>query len=559
MGEFKNNKLFYGDNLKILRSYIPDESVDLIYLDPPFNSKRAYNVIFKDKTGEDASAQIEAFEDTWKWTPDVRETYDEIMGGDYSSELKDAVSAFKSFMPKTDMMAYLTMMAVRLWELRRVLKETGSIYLHCDPTASHYLKVLMDQIFGASNFQNEIAWKRTSAHSGSKRWGPVHDILLFYSKSSDFVWNTVYQDYSEKYLDKFYKYEDDRGRFTVGDLTGSGTRSGDSGKPWKGVNPTDKGRHWGVPNKIVEKITCEDVGELSVQEKLDLLDGKGYIYWPPRGSVPRLKRYLDEDKGVPIVDMITDINVIQAHSNERLGYPTQKPLALLERIIEASSGEGDVVLDPFCGCGTAVVAAETLGRKWIGIDVTHLAVALMKNRLKTKFDLDPNVDYDVIGEPESVGAAQALAEQSKSQFEFWAVSLVNGKPHKSKGGGDSGIDGLLYFKDFEGKWHKIIIEVKGGGYQPKDVRALHHVMEREKAPMGLLIALKPPTQGMLTEAAELGKWKMPGSERKYPVMQIFTVEEYFDGRMPDLPDTSETLKKAKRNPRANERQRKLDL
>ncbi|MFH1893976.1 MAG: site-specific DNA-methyltransferase [Candidatus Zixiibacteriota bacterium] len=233
-----------------------------------------------------------------------------------------------------------------------------------------------------------------------------------------------------------------------------------------------------------------------------------------------------------------------------LGYPTQKPVALLERIVSASSNEGDVVLDPFCGCGTAIAAAEKLGRKWIGIDITHLAVALIKKRIIDHF---PDAKFEVVGEPKSVGAAEELFKQSAFQFEAWAVSLLGGQPFKSTGGGDTGMDGFLFFKDFDGKFHKIIIEVKGGGYQPKDIRSLARVLEREKSPMGVLIALKPPTKGMIREATALGKWQMPGSRKSYPVLQIMTIQDYFDGRLPELPDTSETLKKAKRQARDSEK------
>ncbi len=515
------NTFYYGDNLKILRKYIPDESVDLIYLDPPFNSKRAYNVIFKNKTGEDASAQIQAFEDTWSWTYDVGEEFRAIrLHHDYPKELKDMMKAFKDFMDENNLMAYLTMMAVRLVEMYRVLKNTGSIYLHCDPTASHYLKILMDQIFGVENFRNEITWKRATMSGGKAhayQYGRNHDVILLYTKYKKNIFNTIYLPYSEDYIQKKFIYEETDGR--IYRLQPRGTRTDEAIKEFR------------KQGRIVESKT-------------------GYI---------QIKFYLDDMPGVAADDVWIDIKDVRTLQKEKLGYPTQKPLALLERIIQASSNEDDIVLDPFCGCGTAVVAAEKLGRKWIGIDITHLAVSLMKKRLRDNFHLIPYEDYNVIGEPKSVAAACELAEHSKSQFEFWAVSLVGGQPFKSKGGGDSGIDGFLDFMDYEGDYHRIIIEVKGGGYQPKDVRSLHDVMQRENAPMGILIALKTPTKGMLSYAASLGTWQMPGSERKYPVLQIFTIAEHFDKRKPDLPDTSMTLNKAKREIRESEKPPKLDL
>jgi len=529
------NTLYYGDNLEILRKYIKDETVDLVYLDPPFNSQRAYNVIFQDKTGKDATAQIHAFEDTWTWSQESQDAFDEIMTGKYSLELKDMMKAFKEFMGQTNLMAYLTMMAIRLVELHRVLKKTGSLYQHCDPTASHYLKILLDQVFGVINFKNEIVWKRTSAHSSANKCGCVHDIILFYSKSNKCKWNKVYQAYDPDYIETFYDEVESNGRrYKRNDLTGAGVSKGVSGMSWRGINVTAKGRHWMYPPDELEK-----------------LDVQGRIHWPKKeGGMPRLKQYPEDNPGSPLQDIWSDIKPIHNLATERLGYPTQKPIALLERIISASSNEGDIVLDPFCGCGTAIVAAEKLGRKWIGIDITYLAISLIKKRMDDHF---PDSKYEVFGEPKSVEDAEKLAHDKPFQFESWAVSKLGGQPYKSTGGGDTGIDGFLYFKDFAEKFHRIIIEVKGGSYQPKDVRALAHVLEREEAPMGILIAITPPTKGMLSDAAALGKWKMPGSRKAYPVMQIVTIQDIFDGKMPDLPDTSETLKKAKRELRDSEK------
>ncbi len=486
------NTLYYGDNLKILRKYIPDESVDLIYLDPPFNSKRAYNVIFKDKTGEEASAQISAFEDTWHWSTDTEKAFREIIfRPEFPPDLKQMMQAFRTFMKNTfgkenDLLAYLTMMAVRLVELHRVLKDTGSVYLHCDPTASHYLKILMDQIFGVKNYRNEITWCYYGATSpGMKQFARKHDIIFWYSKSDNWTFNLedVRLPYSESTL-KRAKHLIHRGAWT-----------------------------------------------------------KGEIHLKKGGKFPE--------------DWWQDIKAMQYISpKERLGYPTQKPQALLERIIKASSNEGDVVMDPFCGCGTAVAAAEKLGRKWIGIDITHLAISLIKKRMRDHF---PDVKFDVIGEPESLEAAKELASMNKFQFEAWAVSLIGGQPYKSKGGGDRGVDGLLYFMDFDGEFHRIIIQVKGGGYHLKDVKELKSTIDAEDAPLGVLIVIKQPTQGMLSYAASLGTWQMPGSLRKYPVLQIFTIEDYFNDIRPDLPDTSMTLKKANREIRESEKPQKLDL
>lgn len=531
------NTLYYGDNLKILRKYVGEETVDLIYLDPPFNSKRAYNVIFKDQTGKDASAQIQAFEDTWQWTRETQDTFDEIMEGKYPAALKNVMNAFKEFLGINNLMAYLTMMAIRLVEMHRVLKSTGSIYLHCDPTASHYLKILLDQIFGLSNFRNEITWERFNYHADAKRWGRLHDVILLYTKrASSQMFNTQRRQYDENYIKSHFKKDENGNLYRLDNMVAAG--QGPSRVFFGKEMIPPKGTHWRYS-----------------QENIDKMIKQGRIILTSKGK-PTVIRYLNEMPGHAIGDVWTDIPEINSQARERLGYPTQKPLALLERIIQASSNEGDVVMDPFCGCGTAVAAAEKLGRSWIGIDITHLAISLIKKRLSDHF---PGVQFQVVGEPESVDAAKALFKQSPFQFEAWAVSLLGGQPYKSRGGGDSGIDGLLYFKDYKGKFHKAIIEVKGGGYQPKDVRSLGKVLDREEAPLGVLIALNPPTSGMLSEAASYKKWQMPGSRREYPVLQIYTIQDYYDGKVPDLPDTSMTLKKAKRELRENEKTGKLKM
>jgi len=384
------NTLYYGDNLKILREYIKDESVDLIYLDPPFNSNRNYNVLFKNESGAEAESQITAFEDTWHWSGAVATYFELIKSPDRVGQM---IQSFHDFLGENQMMAYLVMMAVRLKELHRVLKPTGSLYLHCDPTASHYLKIVLDTIFGSMNYRNEVVWKRTTAHSSAKRWGDVHDTLFFYSKSSDHTWNRTFQQYDESYLGVKYRHEDERGVYRLSDLTGAGTTEGDSGRPWRGFDPAAIGRHWAVPGTPLLQSVSEDKAKgMTTQEKLDLLDSKGFIYWTPKGrkggvGFPQWKRYLGE--GVPITSVIGDISPINSMAQERLGYPTQKPIELLERLISASSNEGDVVLDPFCGCGTTIAAAQKLNRQWIGIDVTHLAVGLMKLRLKNSFNMTP--------------------------------------------------------------------------------------------------------------------------------------------------------------------------
>ena len=354
---FVDKTVWTGDNLYILRG-MNSECVDLIYLDPPFNSNKNYSA----PVGSKAAGA--AFKDTWTlsdldvaWMGLISDEQPSIANLLHTAGLTHAKG----------MQSYLTMMAVRLLEMWRVLKPTGSIYLHCDPTAGHYLKLLMDAIFGHDNFRSEIAWKRTGSHGGSKRWGPIHDTILFYSKSDGYGWKKTYQEYESSYVEEYYRFEDEKGRYQLVSLTGAGTRLGDSGRPWLGVNPTDSGRHWAVPIAPLQRAFPDiDLTALSTQEKLDLLNQAGLVYWPARGTIPRQKRYLEEGSGVPIQDIVDDIPPVGAHAKERIGYPTQKPLALLGRIIAASSNPGDVVLDPFCGCATACVAAENLGRQWVG-------------------------------------------------------------------------------------------------------------------------------------------------------------------------------------------------
>jgi site-specific DNA-methyltransferase (adenine-specific) len=523
------NTLYYGDNLEVMRKYLPDECIDLVYLDPPFNSNRDYNLLFREQSGEPAQGQIKAFTDTWQWS---ERAYDEFCQTCSKPALVELVQGFVRTLGRNDLTAYLVMMAPRLVELHRVLKPTGSLYLHCDPTASHYLKVMLDVIFGARNFRNEIVWKRTGAHGGAKRWGPVHDIILFYTKSDQYLWNRVYEPLDKDYIERFYRYTDERGRYQLVSLTGAGVTKGDSGKPWRGVDPTQVGRHWAVPQSIVEQLVGKErAQQMSVQEKLDLLDSAGYIVWPARGRVPQYKRYLEMSEGNPIQDVITDIQPIGAHARERLGYPTQKPLALLERILQASSNEGDIVLDPFCGCGTAIVAAQKLNRRWIGIDITHLAIALIKYRLSDMFDLKEGEDYRVVGEPTTVAEARALAQQDRDEFQKWAIGLIpRARPYQDKKGKDTGIDGVLFFKDDLKDPKRALIQVKSGRVSVKDIRDFRGVLEREGATLGLFVTLEPPTRDMVQEAEQAGFYTTPLGNLRIPRLQIRTVEELLAGR-----------------------------
>jgi len=517
------NQLYYGDNLDILKRYIKDESVDLVYLDPPFKSSQDYNILFEEKNGSQSAAQIKVFEDTWHWDQSAAHAYQSVV--ESGGRVAEAMRAFRTFLGDNDMMAYLAMMAPRLAELRRVLKDSGSIYLHCDPAASHYLKIVMDATFGLQNFRNEIIWKRTSGHSDARRYGGVHDTILFYAKSDKYKWSQKYKPYEQEYVDQYYRYHDPDGRpFMSDNLSASSLQGGGYDYEWKSIR-----RIWRCPVETMQR-----------------LDAEGRIFYTKNG-IPRLKRYLDESKGLPVQDVWTEIEALRSWHKERLGYPTQKPEGLLERIIEVSTDEGDTVLDPFCGCGTTIIVAERMKRQWIGIDVTHLAVTLMKNRLNDSFG--NQVSYEIIGEPVDVTGGASLAKEDPYQFQWWALGLVNARPIEQKKGADKGIDGRLYFHDegMQGKTKQIIFSVKAGKASAAHVRDLRGVVEREDAAIGVLISFQEPTREMRKEAASAGFYRSPGWNRDYPRLQLITVEELLAGKKIDYPPSKEvdvTYKKA---------------
>jgi site-specific DNA-methyltransferase (adenine-specific) len=518
------NTLYYGDNLDILRRYVGDESVDLIYLDPPFKSDQNYNVLFKEKDGTQAASQIQAFEDTWTWGQDDEAVYaDLVMGG---GKVADVMRAFRTFLGPCDMLAYLVMMAPRLVEMRRVLKSTGSIYLHCDPTASHYLKLLMDAIFRAEHFRNEIVWKRTSAHSDSSTLGNAHDIIFLYSKSDKFISNKQYQPYDDQYLKRFKNVDPDGRRWQDDNLTAKGLSGGGYEYEYKGIRSL-----WRCPLSTMER-----------------LDAENRLHFTKKAGI-RIKRYLDEMKGLPLQDVWSDIPPINSQAAERLGYPTQKPLALLERIVNTSSNRGDVVLDPFCGCGTTIDAAQKLERRWIGIDITHLAMTLMKERLKDTFG--ESVQFEVVGEPVSVPDAAALAASEPYQFQWWALGLVGARPVEQKKGADKGIDGKIVFQSGEaGKFDSVILSVKAGHVTAIHVRDLRAVVDREKAAIGVLISMEKFTKPMQTEAVTAGHYESELWNKKYPKIQLITVAELLDGKTIDMPPVRQVGATFKKAPKA---------
>jgi len=496
------NKLYFGDNLEIMREHIPAESIDLIYLDPPFNSKATYNVLFAEKNGTESRAQITAFEDTWHWGLEAEQAYREIAEKG-PQRLASLIGALRQFLGSNDMMAYLVMMAIRLVEMQRVLKDTGSIYLHCDPTASHYLKIVMDAVFGQRNFRNEIIWAYSQGGKSKKRWARKHDEILFYSKTNNF-----YFDGSKVKIP----------------LT---------------------------PHK--RSTTGSYGGRMGVDEK-----GRRYVEKWGTGKKKLYRYYLDEGK---IPEDVWEIQSIQAGAKERLGYPTQKPEALLERIIKASSNEGDLVMDPFCGCGTTVAVAERLNRRWVGIDITHLAISLMQRRLEDTFgtELSP---FEIIGVPKDLQSAEALAERNRYQFQWWALSKVGAWPvSDKKKGADRGIDGIINFIDTpDDKIKKIIVQVKSGGVTSGQIRDLKGVLEREKATIGAFLTLKESTAPMREEAVTAGFYEpefFPG--KRFQKLQIITIEELLNGKQLEYsrmgPEV--TFKKAERK-RKKPEQMKLE-
>ena len=478
------NKLFYGDNLNILREHVADESVDLVYLDPPFNSNANYNILFKERSGDESSAQIQAFGDTWRWGREAQEALDGLLTT-APNKVSRLIEDLHGFLGQNDMMAYLVFMTQRIIELRRVLKDTGSLYLHCDPTASHYIKLVLDSVFGAENFKNEIIWAYRGMPTRARKWQSKHDVIMFYTATDKHTFHVL------------------KGRPTEGSL------------------------------KTYESSMRVGYNCNRSRNMVTIFDEAKYREAVRSGKIPEGMAETHFSGGYPpLMDWWADIKILGGpYNKERLGYPTQKPEALLERIIKASSNEGDVILDPFCGCGTTVAAAEKLNRKWIGIDITHLAVNLIRHRLTDTYG-DNAHPFEVIGEPEDTASAEALAKQDRFQFEWWALSLIGARPaNDKKKGADKGIDGYVNFIDnTKGKAKRMVVQVKSGNAKRGDIATLKGDMQREKAEIGVFLTLKPPTKPMRDEAIGAGFYapeQFPAN--KYPRIQILTIEELLTG------------------------------
>ncbi len=503
------NRLLFGDNLGWLRDtkIFPDASVDLVYLDPPFNSNADYNVLFREASGEASQAQFHAFTDTWNWA-DAAQTYAEFVDNCTNTAVVEMVEALHSFLKNSPMMAYLAMMAPRLVEMHRVLKPTGSLYLHCDPTASHYLKIILDGIFGAENFRNEISWVRSNPKSLSTVNFPnCRDIILRYAKTSESVFNKVFGEHDPDYVEKAYKYSDVNGQYRLLPL----------------LNPNDN-----RPNLTYEFLGVKRVWRWT-KERMEKAYKEGIVVQLKPGAVPQYKLYIHDSKGRTITDNWDDVP--QVAGNEALGYPTQKPFALLERIVSVSTNPNDVVLDPFCGCGTTIHAAQKLGRQWIGIDVTYLAINLIKRRLKDAFGDDAK--FEERGQPTDFGSAKRLAEMDKWQFQQWALSLIDARP-RTEGdgkGADRGVDGMLYFYETKEKREKILVQVKGGGVQRNDIATLLGDVNNQKFVGGILITLEKPSKPMREEAADAGRYQSKlWHDKDFPKIQILTIEGLLSGK-----------------------------
>ena len=524
------NKLWYGDNLTIMQG-MGKHSVDLIYLDPPFKSDANYNLLYKEMTGKPVPDQAEAFFDTWELDAaklEIARTMPVLMRehgiDDYYVDFwRIWMQALRNTQP--ELLAYLIYMVQRLLYMKSILRPTGSIFLHCDQTASHYIKVMMDGIFGHENFRNEIIWKRQSAHSDAKsKFAAVSDSILFYaaSRSSKFI--PTYIDHDPEYVDKFYRFDDNdgRGRYRLGDMSAP-----------KGGGMAAINKATGLPNGWHEYKGYQppNTGWRYSRETLARLDSEGRVYFPVhKDGTPdtsrrlALKRYLNEQKGNIVTNVWTDIPPVQG--GESLGYPTQKPVALLERIIASTTEKGQVVFDPFCGCGTTIYAATKLERSWIGCDIAILAVKLIREVLTEKYRLVEGVNYEVDGIPVSVEQAHELFKRDPFQFQHWFVERIGGFPMQKKVA-DRGIDGRLYFETKEGLG-EVILSVKGGKLRPTDVRDLVGVLNREKSAMVGFLSLQAPTKAMRAEAADAGFYDYGG--KQYPRLQFLTVADVLEGK-----------------------------
>lgn len=505
--------LYYGDCLEVIEDW-PNACVDLIYLDPPFNSNVNYNILFRPDNGNGGTqrqAQTLAFADTWRWDYGAAQRVTQICNA-VSHPAHKAIVGLRAVLGETGMLAYVSYMAERLSAMRRLLKPTGSIFLHCDPTASHYLKVLLDSIFGGENFRNEIVWKRRQdTHNLPKHhMGRIHDTIFWYAQSEETPYNELYLPYDEAYVKSHYKHVDANGKYRL--LPCTNETGGNRPYTFRGIT-----RAW--------RFSPKNMAQMYESDLLVQLTPKGPWYY---------KKYLAEAQGVPMQDLWDDIG--PARGKERIGYPTQKPVALLERILHAATREGDVVLDPFCGCGTTIAAAHELGLHWMGIDVSPFAIELI---VRVRFQ---GLPIQVMGIPADMEGASKLAREKPFDFEKWAISRIPGLAPNSRQTGDSGVDGrgTLILKPDEYK-DRILAQVKGGSFNASQLRDFMHTLENEKAALGVFITLRRLAGRQLQNARAVlaGAGSLTLGASTYPRAQLWSIEDYFMERMPRLPDLAD--------------------
>lgn len=571
------NRLYYGDNLDVLRRKVASETVDLCYIDPPFNSKRNYNQIYNN-VGEEDRAQAQAFTDTWTWDDLAIAGRDELIDnpdGRFQPRLVELIKGLHGVLGEGSLLAYLVSMSLRVTEIHRVLKPSGSFYLHCDPTASHYLKLVLDAVFCSQggDFRSEVIWRRTGSHNKARRWAPIHDVIFYYVKGPNYTWNRARQPHMLGHV-KEYCVPDGKGGYRTNYfgnvLTGSGKRGGESGRPWRGFDPTAKSRHWAIPGAIWDEVGIDPTG-LTQHEKLDLLHDEGFIKITTGEAWPIYEMSISPHSGPATSDIWAyqpytastvfgttsgideDVRWLSPRDQERLGYPTQKPEGLLDRIIRASSNEGDLILDAFCGCGTTVAVAQRLKRRWIGIDITYQSIALILKRLEDTFGKAVAANVVLDGVPRDMKSAAALAhkrdDRLRKEFEKWAVLTYtnNRAVINEKRGADAGIDGTAFFQTGKKDNAKIIFQVKSGAVKRGDIAALRGDMGREKAALGVLITLEEPTQAMVREAKSAGQYRHGTMGRNYETISIITVKEIVeDGRRLEIPMSLDVLTAAQR-------------
>ena len=514
------NRLYYGDSLDVLRQDIATECADLIYLDPPFSPSGIYNTPAGDSSSDSSHIRIKGFDNTWIWTGETESLYGQLLTRDEATELAGALKAIRRIVGEGDLLAHITMMAARLVEVHRVLKRTGWIFLHCDPIVSHYIRAIADTVFGNENFRNEIIWKRAQAKSPTaRRLHSDHDVILAYAKSNEAVWNerALFQSHDVQNPDPEtaarYPHRDADGRrYQLASLV--------SPKPDR-------------PSLTYEFLGFTGVWRLT-KERMQQLYDEGRIVKLP-GRPPRIKRYLDEQGKRPLGDVWTDITTLNSRAAERLGYPTQKPIQLLSRIIEIASQPGSLVLDPFAGSGTTLDAAQRLGRRWVGIETSMLAIDLIDTRLRHIYSESIRQTYEILGIPRDLRYAEELYRRSPLEFERWCVTLVGGQPNDNQGD-DRGIEGIIRIPgDRKGDSYRILVSVKGGSTYPDHVRDVIDMIESQHAAMGVLICLQPPTAAMQVIADNSGIYTYPVNAQQYPKVQIITISALLEGVRPNLP------------------------